>query len=70
MIDDGIVNGVYKVTEDKTVTNLKLFKDFLYKNFNNYKKYDDIVSTFNQPTLRSYQNLQVFEYQQRQPRIT
>ena len=49
MIDDGIVNGIYKVAEDKTLTNLKHFKDFLYRNFKNYEKYADMVPTLNQP---------------------
>ena len=49
MIDDGIVNGLYKVAEDKTLTNLKHFKDFLYRNFKNYEKYADMVPTSNQP---------------------
>ena len=49
MIDDGIVNGIYKVAEDKTLTNLKHFKDFLYRNFKNYEKYADMVSTSNLP---------------------
>ena len=64
MIDDGIVNGVYKVAEDKILTNLKHFKDFLYRNCKNYEKYTDMVPTSNQPasTLRSCQNSQVREY--------
>ena len=49
MIDDGIVNGIYKVAEDKTLTNLKHFKDFLYRNFKSYEKYADMVPTSNLP---------------------
>ena len=43
------MNGIYKVAEDKTLTNLKHFKDFLYRNFKNYEKYADMVSTSNLP---------------------
>ena len=49
MIDDGITNGVYKVAEDRTLINLKHFKDFLYRNFKKYEKYKDMVPTSNQP---------------------
>ena len=45
IIDDGIV----KVAEDKTLTNLNYFKDFLYRNFRNYGKHADMVPTSNQP---------------------
>ena len=49
MIDDGIKNGVYKTTIDKTLADLKTFKDFLYRNFKKYKKYKDMIPTSNQP---------------------
>ena len=37
MIDEGIENGVYIVTKDKTLEDLKLFRSFLYRNFKKYK---------------------------------
>ena len=33
MIDKSIENGVYIVTEDKKLEDLKLFRSFLYRNF-------------------------------------
>ena len=33
MIDDGMKNDIYKVAEDNTLKDLKLFKSFLYRNF-------------------------------------
>ena len=33
MVEDGIKNGIYKVAEDNTLKDLKLFKSFLYRNF-------------------------------------
>ena len=37
MVDDGIKNGIYKVAEDNTLKDLKLFKSFLYKKFRKYE---------------------------------
>ena len=33
MINDGIRDGIYKVTEDNTLDDLKVFRSFLYCNF-------------------------------------
>ncbi|XP_066934351.1 uncharacterized protein [Clytia hemisphaerica] len=49
MIDDGINNGIYKQAEDTTLHDLKIFKDFLYRNFNKYEHYKDMIPTANQP---------------------
>ena len=49
MIDRGIQDGVYAKTEDKTLPDLKLFQDLLYRNFSKYKKYDDMLPSSNQP---------------------
>ena len=48
MIDEGIENGVYIVTEDKTLEDLKLFHSFLYCNFKKYEHYEKMLSTSNQ----------------------
>ena len=42
MIDDGIKNGIYKVAEDNTIKDLKLFKSFLYRNFRKYELYEEM----------------------------
>ena len=38
MINDGIHDGIYKVTVDNALDYLKAFKSFLYRNF--YGKYE------------------------------
>ena len=42
MVDDGIKNGIYKVAEDNTIKDLKLFKSLLYRNFRKYKLYEEM----------------------------
>ena len=49
MIDEGIQNGVYIVTEDRTLKDLKLFCSFLYRNFTKYEHYEQMLPTSNQP---------------------
>ena len=49
MIDEGIENGVYIVTEDKTLEDLKLFCSFLYRNFKKYEHNEKMLPTSNQP---------------------
>ena len=49
MIDEGIQNGVYIVTEDRTLKDLKLFCSFLYRNFTKYEHYEKMLPTSNQP---------------------
>ena len=49
MVEDGIKNGIYKVAEDKTLKDLKLFKSFLYRNFRKYEHYEEMLSKSNQP---------------------
>ena len=34
MLNDGISKGIYAPTEDTTLRELKLFQDFLHRNFN------------------------------------
>ena len=43
MVDDGIKNSIYKVAEDSALKDLKLFKNFLYRNFKNYEHYDEML---------------------------
>ena len=38
MIDDGITCGVYTPTTDNTLKDLKIFRDFLYRNFTGSSK--------------------------------
>ena len=49
MIEEGIQKGVYLPTTDTTLTDLKRFKDFLYRNFRNHNKYNKMIPTSNQP---------------------
>ena len=42
MVDDGIKNGIYKVAEDNTIKDLKLFKSFLFRNFRKYELYEEM----------------------------
>ena len=49
MIDEGIENGIYSVTEDKTLEDLRLFCSFLYCNFKKYEHYEKMLLTSNQP---------------------
>ena len=43
MVEDGIKNGIYKVAEDNTLKDLKLFKSFLYRNFRRYEHYEEML---------------------------
>ena len=47
-VEDGIKNGIYKVAEDNTLKDLKLFKSFLYRNFRKYK-HEEMLPKSNQP---------------------
>ena len=49
MIDEGIQNGVYIVTKDRTLGDLKLFHSFLYLNFKKYELCEKMLPTPNQP---------------------
>ena len=39
MVKEGIKNNIYKETTDTTLPDPKLFQDFLYRNFKDYKDY-------------------------------
>ena len=52
MIDDGITCGVYTPTTDNTLKDLKIFRDFLYRNFKDHPKYEKLLLTSNQPARR------------------
>ena len=49
MINEGIQNGVYIATKDRTLEDLKLFHSFLYRNFKKYEHYEKMLRTLNQP---------------------
>ena len=50
MINDGVSDGVYKVTVDNTLDNLKTFKSLLYRNFyGKYKHYEKMLPKSNKP---------------------
>ena len=49
MVDDGIKNGIYKVAEDNTLKDLKLFNNFVYRNFRKYEHYEEMPPKSNQP---------------------
>ena len=48
MIDDGIQNKMYEETADKTLKHLKIFQEFLYRNFKDYENYDNTRSVSSQ----------------------
>ena len=49
MIDDGVTCGVYISTRDKILKDLKTFRDFLYRNFKDHRKYEKMLPTSNKP---------------------
>lgn len=49
MIDDGINRGVYSHAVDNTLKDLKIFRDFLYRNFKDHPKYDKMLPKSSQP---------------------
>ena len=49
MINEGIQNGVYIATKDRTLEDLKLFHSFLYRNLKKYEHYEKMLRTLNQP---------------------
>ena len=50
IINDGIPDGIYKVTADNILDDLKTFKSFLYRNFyGKYEHYKKMFSKSNQP---------------------
>ena len=48
MVDYGIKNGIYKVAENNTLKDLKLFKSLLYRNFRKYEHYEKMLRKSNQ----------------------
>ena len=51
MIEEGIANGKYVVTEDNTLKDLKSFQDFLTRNFKSSLPLNKIKPTSNQPAF-------------------
>lgn len=51
MVNDGILEGIYKVTEDNTFDDVKTFSSFLYCIFfyGKYNHYEIILPKSNQP---------------------
>ena len=49
MIDYSIMKGTHLETNDNTLKELLLFQDFLYRNFRNYERYEDMQPDSNQP---------------------
>ena len=49
MINEGIQQGKYEWTYDKTHEDLEKFQHFLYHNFTNHSKYSDMRPVSNQP---------------------
>ena len=43
IVDNGIKNHIYKVAEDNTLKDLKLFKSFLYRNFRRFEHYEEML---------------------------
>ena len=51
MIEEGIANGKYVVTEDNTLKDLKSFQDFLTRNFKSSLPLNKVKPTSNQPAF-------------------
>lgn len=49
MVDEGISNKIYAPTDDTILGDLKRFRDFLYRNFNKFDKYDKMLPTSSRP---------------------
>ena len=49
MINKGIKSGRYVECQDTTLSDLKLFQEFLWWNFKNYENYDKMRPVVNQP---------------------
>ena len=50
LINDGISKGVYVTEEnDNTLTELKSFQNFIYRNFKKHEKYKEMRPTSSQP---------------------
>ena len=49
MINEGIQQGKYEWTNDKTHEDMGKFQHFLYRNFKNHPKYSDMTPVSNQP---------------------
>ena len=45
MMDEGIENGDYIVTEDKKLEDFNLFRSFLYRSFKKYEHYEKMLPT-------------------------
>ena len=49
-INDGVSKGVYVIEEnDNTLTELKSFQNFIYRNFKKHEKYKEMRPTSSQP---------------------
>ena len=64
LINDGISKGVYVIEEnDNTLTELKSFQNFIYRNFEKYEKYKEMdlpqVSQLDFLLLRRPINIQI-----------
>ena len=67
MITEGIEKGVYEISEDNTLQDLKRFQDFLYRNFKTYEHYDKMYPSSNSPAklygtakTHKFQNIEDF----------
>ena len=49
MINDRIRDGIYKITVDNTLDNLKTFKGFLYGNIYGKYEHEKMLQKSNQP---------------------
>ena len=49
MINEGIQQGKYEWTNDKTHEDMGKFQHFLYRNFKNHPRYSDMTPVSNQP---------------------
>ena len=50
MLNDGISKGIYTPTEDTTLRDIKLFQNFLHRNFKDkYVKYEEMRPAFPEP---------------------
>ena len=56
MIDDRIKKGIYEVTNDSTLQDLKHIQDFLHRNFKEYEHYKTTTNQLSYMELQGHIN--------------
>ena len=61
MVKEVIKSGIYKETTCTALHDLKLFQDFLYRNFKDYKDYEKMIPVSNRP-IRLYASAKTHKF--------